>query len=156
MLKKVLIIAVLLSVVGLLGCTTTNGGSSTPPASVKIVREAQITSGWSVKHMEISLESETHIILTLAAGDRVDGYFYRMSGDNVTFSISGNSLIYISAGQGVDSDRFSFTASQVQGIAYIIKLTPIKKSDQKSAQATVFFEIIYPVAGEISMPIGTK
>jgi len=156
MLKKVLIIAVLLSVVGLLGCTSANGGASGLPASVNVVREADITSGWSVMQMEISLESETHIILTLAAGDKVDGYFYCVSGGNVTFSISGNSPIYTSVGQGVNSDRFSFTASQAQGIAYILKLTPVKKNGDEKAASTVFFDIIYPAAGEISMPIGTQ
>lgn len=156
MLKKVLIIAVLLSVAGLIGCTSTNGGTAKLPASVNVVREAHITSGWSVMQMEINLESETHIILTLAAGDKVDGYFYCVSGDNVTFSISGNSPIYTSTGQSVNSDRFSFAASQAQGIAYILKLTPVKKNGDEKAAATVFFDIIYPAAGEISMPIGTK
>jgi hypothetical protein len=153
MLKKVLIIAVLLSLVGILGCSTTAG---TAPASVNIVREAQIASGWAFKQIEISLEAETLIILTLASGDKVDGYFYCVSGDNVTFSISGNSPIYTSAGQGVNSDRFSFTATQAQGIAYILKLNPIKSSNKESTAATVFFEIIYPATGKISMPIGTK
>ena len=156
MFKKILIIAVLFSIVVLPACSSAN--TTTLPASVSIIREAEITSGWAVKQMEISLESETQIVLILSSGDKVDGYFYCVSGDNVTFSISGNSAIYTSAGQaqGVDSDRFSFTASQAQGIAYILTLNPVKKSAQDSAAATVFFDIIYPASGEISMPIGTK
>ncbi|MFA5309289.1 MAG: hypothetical protein WC370_07390 [Dehalococcoidales bacterium] len=157
MVKKLLVVAVLLSLVGLLGCAAA-GNTTEKPASVKIIREAEITSGWAVKQMEITLKSETQIVLILAAGDKVDGYFYCTSGDNVTFTVAGNSGIYASARAvtGVDSDRFSFVASQAQGIAYILKLNPVKTGTNKTAGATVFFDIIYPATGEISMPIGTQ
>jgi hypothetical protein len=158
MLKKLLTIAVLLSLVGVLGCSTTAG---TSPASVTTVREAKIASKWSMKQMEISLEAETSIMLTLAAGDKVDGYFYIVKGDNVTFSISGNSLIYeskapVTQGQSVASDRFSFTASQAQGIAYTLKLNAINVAGKDKAAVAVFLEFIYPATGEVFVPFGTK
>jgi hypothetical protein len=158
MLKKAFVVAVLLSLVAALGCAPAATKTSEKPASVKIVREAAITSGWAVKQMEIKLEAETQIVLILQAGDKVDGYFYCVSGDNVTFTIEGNSGIYTSASQGssVNSDRFSFVASQAQGIAYILTLDPVKSGKNKTASATVFFDIIYPSTGEISVPIGTN
>ncbi len=156
MLNKVLIIAVLLSVVGLIGCTAV--GTETLPANITTVREATIASKWAMKQLELSLEAETKIVLTLAAGDKVDGYFYCVTGANVTFSISGNSLIYQSSeqGKGVPSDRFSLTASQAQGIAYTLKFTPFNSNAEDKKEATVFLELIYPVTGEIFVPIGTK
>jgi hypothetical protein len=162
MLKKVLIIAVLLSLVGVLGCSTTSGtGTTTLPASVTTVREAKIASIWSMKQMEINLESETSIMLTLAPGDKVDGYFYIVNGDNITFSISGNSLVYeskapVTQGKSVESDRFSFTASQAQGIAYTLKLNAVSGNSEKKPGATVFLEFIYPATGEVFVPFGTK
>jgi hypothetical protein len=162
MLKKVLIIAVLLSLVGILGCSTTSGtGTTALPASVTTVREAKIASVWSMKQMEINLESETEIDIKLAAGDKVDGYFYIVNGDNITFSISGNSLIYESkapgaSGKSVASDRFSFTASQAQGIAYTLKFNVIEGSSKDKNSATVFLEFIYPATGTVLVPIGTK
>jgi hypothetical protein len=159
MLKIAIGILVIFSLIGIIGCSSgSKTATPTQPADVKIIREAAIGSGWAVKQMEIRLKSETQIVLILAAGDKVDGYFYCVTGDNVTFSIAGNSGIYTSAGQanGVDSDRFSFTATQALGIAYILKLNPVKSGNNKTAAATVFFDIVYPATGEISMPIGTQ
>ncbi|OGO17987.1 MAG: hypothetical protein A2Z15_00495 [Chloroflexi bacterium RBG_16_50_11] len=88
----------------------------------------------------------------------MDGYFYCVSGANVTFSISGNSLIYqsVTPEDGVASDRFSFTASQGQGIAYTLKLTPVNGNSAAKGEANVFLELIYPSTGEIFVPFGTK
>lgn len=158
MLKKVLIAALLLlALVGFVGCPSARTETSSS-ANVKTLRETTISPNWAMKQMEIKLEAETPIMLTLAAGDKVDGYFYLVSGDNISFSISGNSLIYESkaAGTGaksVSSDRFSFTASQAQGIAYTLKLTPVSK---ESTSATVIIELIYPASGKIFIPIGTQ
>jgi hypothetical protein len=158
MFKKLLIIAVLLSLVGVLGCSTTSG---TVPASVKIVREAEIASKWAVKQMEINLEAETSIVLKLAVGDKVDGYFYCVKGDNVTFSISGTSLFYeskapVTEEKNVASDRFSFTASKAQGIAYTLKLNAVSANNEKKPAATVFIEFINPANSEVFVPFGTK
>ncbi len=135
MLKKVLVIAVLLSIVGLVGCTSSDTSSAEKPATVTVVRDAVVGSIWKVKQMEINLVNETLMVLYLAPGDKVDGYFYTIIGDNITFSITANSLISLSAqGQSVGSDRFSFTATQALGIAYILKLKPIKKSDEEKEE----------------------
>ena len=53
----------------------------------------------------------------------------------------------------VTSDRFSFTASQAQGLAYTLKLEP---AGSDSTSATVLIELIYPATGEIFIPIGTN
>jgi hypothetical protein len=111
--------------------------------------------------LEINLEAETEIDIKLAAGDKVDGYFYIVKGDNITFSISGSSLIYaskapVTQGQSVASDRFSFTASQAQGGGYTLKFNVINGNSKDKNSATVFLEFIYPAAGTVLVPIGTK
>ena len=156
MLKKVIFGALLIILsVGALGCPA---ASTSLSANVKTVREAEIAPDWAMKQMEITLEAETKIVLTLAYGDKVDGYFYLVSGENISFSISGTSLIYESKASGtaeknVSSDRFSFTASQAQGIAYTLKLKP---GSDETTGAIVLIELIYPATGEIFIPIGTK
>ena len=158
MLKKVCVaVLILLALAGAVGCPSAKT-TTTSQANVQTIREIQISPNWAMMQMEISLEGETKIVLTLASGDKVDGYFYLMSGENISFSISGTSLIYESKAAGtaeksVASDRFSFTASQAQGIAYTLKLKP---GSQESTSATVFIELIYPATGEIYTPIGTK
>ncbi len=158
MLKKILITALILLALGsFVGCTSAKTETASP-ANVKTIRETKISPNWSVKQMEITLEAETSIMLTLASGDKVDGYFYLISGDNISFSVYGNSLIYESKAAGmaakyVSSDRFSFTASQAQGLSYRLKLAP---GSGEPASITVFLELIYPASGEIFIPIGTK
>ena len=162
MIKKVIFILVVLSLVGVLGCSITSRTTSPPAtANVKPVREANIGKLWMMRQMEITVEDEIPLTLILKEGDRVDGYFYLEKGDNIGFSISGNSLIYTSKPPDtetthVTSDRFSFTASQSQGIAYILTLNASANVSGKKGGATVFMEIIYPSTGSLSIPIGTK
>ena len=90
----------------------------------------------------------------------MDGYFYLEKGSDISFQIAGNSQIYESQPAGtksdtITSDRFSFTASQAQGIAYFLTFNP--GSDTRvTNEDTVFLEIIYPATGSLSVPIGTK
>jgi len=161
MFKKAIATLIVLPLVIIAGCSsgTKSTASTTPPAGIKSVREAEIASTWSMKQVEINLQTETHIVLKLASGDKVDGYYYVEKGDSVGFVISGNSKIYESAADakspGTASDRFSFTASTDQGIAYTLALTPTG-SGKNGTGATVFLEIIYPATGEILVPFGTK
>jgi hypothetical protein len=151
MLKKVLIVALLLmSLVGIFGCTSSDSTKS--PASLKYIREAEIASNWQMKQIELTFKTDTFVTVELAAGDKVDGYFYVISADGVDFDISGISQIYESKKEAT-SDRFSFTASQAQGIDYKLKFTATgsEKNDN-----TVYLEIIYPKTGEVLVPIGTK
>jgi len=156
MIKKSLIAAVLLSLVGVLGCTS--AATTKTPASVKSIREAEIATAWTMQQMEISVKSEVTIILNLANGDKVDGYFYIESGTSINFTITGNSLIYQSpvTAQGTQSDRFSFTAGLAQGVAYTLRFTPMANGTQQPADSTIFLELIYPATGEIYVPFGTK
>jgi hypothetical protein len=162
MFKKVLIIAALLSLVGAFGCSiSSKTGTESSTASVKPIREAEIASQWAMKQIEINLEAETSIMFKLAAGDKVDGYFYLIKGDGISFSILGNSLIYESKAAdakapGVASDRFSFTASQAQGIAYTLKLDFVNGDSKEKTGVTVFLEFIYPASGEVFVPMGTN
>jgi hypothetical protein len=149
MFKKVLVVAVLvLLLVGVFGCT----GGADRPASVKSIREAPVGLQWKMKQVEINFTHETSMTLELAAGDKVDGYFYLLDGAGVSFAVSGITDIYASK-SGTTSDRFSFTASQGQGLDYKLKFN-VAGGD--NPEATVFLEIIYPITGEVLVPFGTK
>ena len=165
MIKKIICVIAVISILGISGCDLVSKATetTTTPASVRIIREAEIGTLWKVRQMEIDLETETSIVLTLKDGDKVDGYFYLMKGDNIDFSIAGISPIYTSqptgtATRNITSDRFAFTANQGQGVAYTLTLSPgtDDETDGKNTEATVFLEIIYPVTGSLFVPIGTK
>ena len=163
MLKRFCIILTTIVLLVVPGCSSGNGNAtttSTQPADINEVRQAQIAQVWAMKQLEINLQSSTSILLTLAEGAEVSGYFYLTRGNNIDFSISGKSLIYqskpLSVSSNITSDRFSFTASSAQGIAYTLKLLPDEKGDSKKVTPSVFLEIIYPASGEIYVPMDTK
>jgi len=166
MFKKIGILLAIVILVTAAGCSSGNTtGTPTQPAGLKQIRQTEVAGQWAVNQMEINLDSNISILLKLAPGDKVDGYFYLEKGDGVNFQVSGKSLIYESkpgtATSSILSDRFSFTASDAQGIAYSLKFTPVEKvsgttTAAKGATPVVFLEIIYPKSGDIFEPIGTK
>ncbi len=161
MIKKVICVLVMLSLISVLGCSLTSKATTTAaPASVKTVREAEISSQWTMKQLEINLDSPLTIWLILANGDKVDGYYYLENGDSISFKINGNSLVYESKqptekSATLTSDRFSFTASSSEGIAYGLSFNAEDVKTQTKG-TTVFLEIIYPVTGSLNFPLGTK
>jgi hypothetical protein len=161
MFRKIVCLLLAISLLSAAGCSLASKAtetSATTPASVKTVREAKISKTWIVKQLEIDLNTEVPIVLKLKDGDKVDGYFYLEKGANIGFNISGSSLIYTSKPDTdttrVASDRFSFTATQDQGIAYT--LTFSANPGAKSGDTTVYLELIYPATGTLLVPIGTK
>jgi hypothetical protein len=161
MFKKILCLIVALCLIGVAGCSLgskPNASSTTPAASVDTVREATISKVWTMKQLQINLASDVSLILKLKDGDKVDGYFFMVKGEGIGFSVSGSSPIYTSQSTDgtnrVSSDRFSFIASQTQGVAYTMTLTPSSSSSGKDT--TVFLEIIYPVTGSLFVQYGTK
>jgi hypothetical protein len=161
MLKKTLIIIALMTLAFTLGCSSgTSTTEKTTPANLKIVRETKIGSEWMMRQVEINLETEFTVVIELSDGGKVDGYFYLERGNNIDFQISGTSLIYESQPPDtkttlINSDRFTFTASQAQGIAYNLKFKSNPTAGGSSRQ-TVFLEIIYPVTGLVTVPLGTR
>lgn len=150
MIKKAVIVVLLLGMVfSIFGCTSSNNTTTKPPASIEYIRDAKLANAWQMKQIQLNFTTDMSITVELAAGDKVDGYFYVISNAGIGFSISGISQIYASP-SGAMSDRFSFTASQDQGIDYKLKFTV------GSGEATVFLELIYPATGQVMVPIGTK
>jgi len=139
----------------------TGGSSSGEP---EMLRQATIAGDWHVKQMEIEVEAggEVAILLRLADGDQVDGYFYLEKGKDIDFAVSGDSLIYQSEsadpeGSGkVGSDRFSFTASQAQGSTYSLTFRDSPETGASQATAVVFLEVIYPSSGSLFIPVDTQ
>jgi len=164
MFRKILCLILAISLIGVTGCSLVSKATQTTtaaPASVRAVREAVISKVWKMKQMEIDLQKEVSIMLELKDGDKVEGYFYLLKGDNMNFSIAGISPMYASKPPDatttrVTSDRFSFTASQAQGVTYKLTLNAGTGTDGKSSETTVFLELIYPVTGSLYVPIGTK
>jgi type IV pilus biogenesis protein CpaD/CtpE len=161
MLKKAIGILVILSLIGIVGCSSVpKSTTTTQPATVRTIREAEIASAWTMKQLEVNSAAEITLVLTLASGDKVDGFYYLEKGTDTAFKISGSSLIYesqpASVKESITSDRFSFTASQAQGIAYTLTLNAGVAADKAKTGTTIFLEIIYPSTGSLYVPIGTK
>jgi hypothetical protein len=159
MFKKIVLVILALTLIGAAGCSLgSKSTSTTAPAAVNTVREATISKVWSMKQLQIDLDKSIAIVLTLKDGDKVDGYFYVLKGELAAFNISGNSPFYASKSTDTEtsritSDKFSFTASQAQGVAYTLNMTA---SSSASGKASVFLELMYPSTGSMFVPIGTK
>jgi len=158
MIKKVLTAILVLSIVLTIGCTQISRPSP------EIIRKAELDSEWQMQQMKFEIEAgaDLSILLKLAAGDKVDGYFYLEEGNDMGFNITGNSLIYETKAQGatdsgkVTSDRFFFVAEQAQGNTYDLTFRNTAEKGEKQKKITVFLEVIYPVSGSIFIPFGSE
>lgn len=131
-------------------------GESSSMIEPKIVRQAELSEDWSMQQMQLVIEpaEDIQLLLKLANGDKVDGYFYMEKGEGVEFEVMAESPVYRSQGDDpknpatVPSDRFSFTASQAQGTTYTL-LFRNPEDETKGSRITVFTEILYPSTGSI-------
>ncbi len=156
--RKALVSIIIVAMLALAGCFSLSGGSAEP--EVKILRQAKIAGKYRMYQLEVTLKpgAELPVILQLQNGEKADGYFYVEKGANtIAFEVKGTSLIYVSdmkalPNNEVASDRFSFTASQAQGLFYEMILRNIASAEQKTS-ATVYLEIIYPGDEPIATPL---
>lgn len=166
MIKNIFAAVTVLSIVFILGCSeisdlTQNLTDVSSASSFEIIREAELNSKWKINQMRIEIGpgNEFSILLQLADKDKAEGYFYLEKGDDVDFLIMGNSLIYQSEAQrnaateAINSDRFSFVASEAQGNTYTLTFRNPADDTEEQAKVTVFIEIIYPIKGFIFFPI---
>ena len=163
MVKKIIILITALLLLFLAGCSGTNNQTKQPPqGSYEILRKAQIASEWQVYQLQIRLKagSELPIVLKLASGDAVEGYFYVEEGSDLVFQVTGDSLIYKptgAAGSGsVASDRFSFVASKAQGSTYTLTFRNTADASAKESKSVAFVELIFPATGSIFSPLEAK
>ena len=164
MIKRCLSLTIVLSLIFIVGCAELEEmaeglGTASSAKSLEIIRDAELGTDWQMNQIKVKLgaDEEVSIVLKLANGDKVDGYFYLEKGEYVDFEITGDTLIYepkarkIDNSAGISSDRFSFIAEQTQGNTYM--LTFRNAVDDEQTKVTVFLEVIYPVKGSLFVPI---
>ena len=163
MAKKIIILIIVLLLLFLTGCSQpTNLPKQAPPGSYEILRKAQIASEWQMYQLKIKVAagSELPIVLKLASGDTVDGYFYVEEGSDLDFQITGKSLIYKPTGAtgsgSVASDRFSFVVSQAQGSTYTLTFRNTADASARQTKTVAFVELIFPATGSIFSPLEAK
>ncbi|KPK20833.1 MAG: hypothetical protein AMJ70_07835 [Dehalococcoidia bacterium SG8_51_3] len=155
--KKAIIAIILLAFLfPLLGCEeisdlTQGASTSSSQSNLKIEKSVELGSTWHMKQIDFKVEAgqEVAILLKLADGDKVDGFFYLEKGDTVDFRITGKTQIFRSS----EADRFSFTASQSQGDTYNLLFRNTADEDETQKSITVSLEVIYPLKGEIYVPV---
>ena len=144
----------------LLGCSGGTKSSAGEVGKHEIVRQAVLGGKWQMYQLRITLDAGTDfdVLLTLAKGDTVDGYFYPEKGSGAAFNITADSqFVYSSQSVGATtagtvSDRYSFTASQAQGNTYVLNFN----NTLPDTKVTMFLEIVYPVTGSIYIPLEAK
>ena len=139
------------------GCSSSIGGSTAKP-SQEILRKSTIGTDWQVYQIRLILPSGSSfpVLLKLADGAKVDGYFYLEKGTNVDFSVNADSPLYrstVNESGKVASDRFSFTAARENGSTYILQFSSAANSTE---QQVIFLETIFPVKGTIFVPLESK
>jgi len=159
--RKVIYITLVIVLLTLsLGCSNMNVFYKSGTAVAKIIRNTALKTEWQMYQLEVTLSSggKMPIKLDLKNGDKVDGYYYVESGDeDISFQITANSKIYESQLAGLPaetpvSDRFSFTATQAQGISYTLEFQNLSDTAAKT-KSTIFLEIIYPGSSQVFTPM---
>ena len=155
--KKAIIATILLTFIfPLLGCEeisdlTQGASTSNSQSNLKIEKSVELGSEWQMKQIDFKVEAgqEVAILLKLAEGSEVDGFFYLKKGETVDFRIAGKTQIFRSS----EADRFSFTASQSQGDTYNLLFRNTADEEETQKSITVSLEVIYPLKGEIYVPV---
>jgi hypothetical protein len=154
-LRKVIIAVIFITLLfPLIGCdeiTDLTQGATSSGSELKIVKSVELGETWEMKQIsfEVGAGQEVAVLLKLSDGDKADGFFYLEKGDTVDFRITGKAQLYRSD----EGDRFSFTASQAQGDTYTLLFHNTIDEEESRKSITVFLEVIYPLEGEIYVPV---
>ena len=157
MVRKVVVILSVLALAVIAGCTGTAPGKSQPAlGNVSISRKATLGSKWDMSQISVDVQpaADVQLLVRTSDGDKVDGYFYTPNGENIGFTVSGNSTVYQTAADAsgkTGSDRFSFTATKDQGNTYALDFK--NNSGQK---INVFMELIVPTGDSLFIPLAIK
>jgi hypothetical protein len=129
----------------------TSGASTSSQGNLKIVKSVALGSTWQMKQISFKVNAgeEVAILLKLSDGDKVDGFFYLEKGETVDFRATGKSQLF----RSTEANRFSFTASQANGDTYTLLFRNTAEEDEGQKSINVFLEVIYPLKGEIYVPV---
>lgn len=160
MVKGILTTVVVLLLVSVLGCSEIAGLTKpSTPRGPDIVRRAELVGKWQMDQTRVHVAAgdESLVLLRLAYGDQVEGYFYLEKGEDIAFQITGNTLMYEAQAPDTEgsvkitSDRFVFVATQEQGTTYTLSFHNPTDNDE-----IVFLELIYPITGSLFFPIAAE
>ena len=154
MLKTVIVAIILLAlIIPVSGCEElddlTQGVTTSTSQGLKIEKSVELGSDWQMKQLgfRVGADDKVEILLKLGDGDEADGFFYLERGETVDFRITGKSQLF----RSTEGDRFSFSASQDEGDTYTLLFR--NTADEDEGAITVFLEVIYPLGGEIYVPV---
>ena len=127
-----IVLSIVSTVVLTAGCSSSEGSSSTPKPTQEILRKSSIGADWQMYQIRLIIPHGTSypVVLKMAEGDKVDGYFYLEKGSNVDFGINADTPLYHSTPNAsgiVSSDRFSFNASREQGSTYTLQFSSTRQ-----------------------------
>ena len=157
--KRILLAFMTVVLILTAGCSvaTDDTASSSSLASFKIERSAKISPNWIVKDIEIELDAgeELPVLLKLTDGNQVNGEFYLEEGEDVSFNITGNTVLYIPARPTgkTTSDRFSFSASVEQGTTYIMTFSNPATNSKSDNDVKLLLHLTYPDTAALFVPI---
>ena len=154
------VVLIIIFLSGSLGCSNLKVLNGPGTAAVKILRNTALQNEWQIYQLEVTIPAagKMPIVLDLDNGDEVDGYFYVTSGDtDINFRITADSEIYNSVLTNLHedvpvSDRFSFTASAVQGRTYTLTLYNDADLEAKT-KSVLYMELICPAESPIFTPL---
>jgi hypothetical protein len=168
--KKLILALALVSLLGapgvLTGCSifADNASSDVKPPQLEVLKTMDIGNQWRVKQMRIEIfgSDKFDILYTLNEGEKIDGYFQvETEASNISFTINGNSQVFKSGASdagaqgGVNSNRFAFTASAVQGRTYVLTYDNTTAGGGTGKDVSIYTELTYPVGSPIFIPIET-
>jgi len=163
------VMVILLGAAGLLGgCSIFNQDDTEDyqPPKIEVLKTLDVGNQWQVKQLRINIygNDKFSLLYSLNENEQVEGYFQVEDDEEATigFSIYGISQVLQSSPSGsgsrvgVNSDSFSFTASQAQGLTYVLTYDNTVAGGGSGKSCSIYTELKYPKGAPIYIPIESQ